>query len=120
MKTVSVYDPPQCCATGACSPDQDDTLAQFAAALDWLRTQGVEVSRYNLGHQPGAFVQNALVKSTLDAEGMDCLPMVVIDGTVAKKGGYMTRQEMTATLGLTTVLDATPASATKAASCCGR
>lgn len=120
MKTVSVYDPPQCCATGACSPDQDDTLAQFAAALDWLRTQGVEVSRYNLGHQPGAFVQNALVKSTLDAEGMGCLPMVVIDGTVVRKGGYMTRQEMAATLGLATVPDAAAAGVAKAASCCGR
>jgi hypothetical protein len=119
MKTVSVYDPPQCCATGACSPDQDDTLAQFAAALDWLRTQGVEVSRYNLGHQPGAFVENALVKSTIDKEGMRCLPMVVIDGTIARKGGYMTRQEMAATLGLAAVPDA-PAGPVKMANCCGR
>lgn len=119
MKTVNVYDPPQCCATGACSPDQDDTLAQFAAALDWLSGQGVQVSRYNLGHQPGAFAQNALVKSTLDKEGMACLPLVVIDGTVVKKGGYMTRQEMAAKLGLATVVGMESGVA-KAASCCGR
>ena len=37
MNAIDVYDPAQCCATGACSPDADDELAQFAAALEWLK-----------------------------------------------------------------------------------
>jgi hypothetical protein len=116
MPTVSIYDPPQCCATGACGPDADDELAQFASALEWLKTEGVEVQRFNLGHQPGEFVQNPTVKSTLDSEGMDCLPLVIIDGTVARKGGYMTRAELGASLGLA-VTESVTASA--GGSCCG-
>ena len=100
MATVSIYDPPQCCATGACGPDADDELAQFASALEWLKEEGVEVQRFNLGHQPGEFVQNTTVKSTLDSDGMDCLPLVIIDGDIARKGGYMTRQELGERLGL--------------------
>lgn len=119
MKSLSVYDPPQCCSTGVCGPDQDDTLAQFAAALDWLRGQGVQVSRYDLGHQPGAFVENTLVKSTLDAEGMGCLPMVLVDGTVAKKGGYISRAEMAGMLGLSAGAAATAKPAKASTGCCG-
>ncbi len=115
MSKISIYDPPQCCATGACGPDADDELAQFAATLEWLKEEGVAVERFNLGHQPGAFVQNATVKSTLDSDGMDCLPMVIVDGEIAKKGGYMTREELGARLKL-----AVPAAATAAAGgCCG-
>ncbi len=115
MKTVNVYDPPQCCSTGVCGPEQDDTLAQFAAALEWLRGQGCEVNRYNLGHQPGALVQNPLVKSTIDREGMDCLPIIVVDGEVAKKGGYLSRPELADKLGLKLVADAPAKSAGR---CC--
>ncbi len=115
MKTVNVYDPPQCCSTGVCGPEQDDTLAQFAAALEWLRGQGCEVNRYNLGHQPGAFVQNPLVKSTIDREGMDCLPIIVVDGEVAKKGGYLSRPELADKLGLKVDSDTPPKSAGR---CC--
>lgn len=119
MKALSVYDPPQCCSTGVCGPDQDDTMAQFAAALDWLRDQGVQIDRYNLGHQPGAFVQNTTVKSTIDKDGMECLPMIIVDGQIAKKGGYMSREEMAATLGIAAkpANCGSPAKATK--SCCG-
>ena len=117
MKIVNVYDPPQCCSTGVCGPDQDDTLAQFAAALEWLRGQGCEVNRYNLGHQPGAFVQNELVKSTLDREGMGCLPMIVVDGEIAKKGGYPSRLELTDKLGLKAGTGAPPKS-TGGSGCC--
>ena len=114
MSKVSVFDPPQCCATGACGPDADDELAQFASALEWLKQEGVEVERFNLGHQPGEFVQNTIVKSSMDSDGMDCLPMVVINGAVAKKGGYMTRNELGEQLSLEV-----PETVKAAGGCCG-
>jgi hypothetical protein len=101
MKTVDIFEPPQGCSTGYCGPDGEDILAQVAQCLEWLESQGVQVNRYNLGLDPGAFAENAFVKSTLQAEGMVCLPMVVIDGTVAKKGGYLTRQDFEQALGRT-------------------
>ena len=115
MSKVSVFDPPQCCATGACGPDADDELAQFASALEWLKGEGVEVERFNLGHQPGAFVQNTAVKSSMDSDGMDCLPMVIINGEIAKKGGYMSRSE----LGSSLELELPEAATANAGGCCG-
>lgn len=109
--TVDIYDPAQCCATGACSPDADDELAQFASSLEWLKERGISVSRYNLGHQPGAFAQNALVKSTLQSSGVGCLPLVLADGAIVAQGRYPTRDELASTLGL----GAAPAAK---ASCC--
>ncbi len=100
MAKLSVYDPPMCCSSGVCGPDADDELAQFAAALDWLRKWGIEVERYDLGHQPGEFATNTLVKSLLESDGMECLPLVVIDGEVFKKGGYPNRVQLGEKLGL--------------------
>lgn len=115
MSTLDVYDPAQCCATGACSPDADDELAQFASSLEWLKERGIAVSRYNLGHQPGAFVQNAMVKETIQREGIGCLPMVIADGQVVAKGRYPTRNELGDKLGLAAKA---AAPATAATACC--
>ena len=115
MSTLDIYDPAQCCATGACSPDADDELAQFASSLEWLKERGVAVSRYNLGHQPGAFVTNPTVKGTIDKEGIGCLPLVIADGRIVSKGRYPTREELGAQVGV----GAAPAKAAAATSCCG-
>ena len=121
MATIDIYDPAQCCATGACSPDADDELAQFASSLEWLKERGVAVSRYNLGHQPGAFAQNAMVKGTIEKDGIGCLPLVIADGKIVSKGKYPSRNQLGETLGLTaTVATASgcgPATANKR--CCG-
>jgi hypothetical protein len=116
MSTLDIYDPAQCCATGACSPDADDELAQFASSLEWLKERGIAVSRYNLGHQPGAFVQNAMVKGTIEKEGIGCLPMVIADGQVVAKGRYPSRNELGEKLGVGAA--AKPAAATATTACC--
>ncbi|MEP6656819.1 MAG: arsenite efflux transporter metallochaperone ArsD [Betaproteobacteria bacterium] len=118
VTTLDVYDPPQCCATGACSPDADDALAQFASSLEWLKARGVAVSRYNLGHQPGAFVTNATVKGTLDKDGIACLPLVLADGKIVSKGRYPSRVELGAELEATAVPVCAPADASQKR-CCG-
>jgi hypothetical protein len=123
MNTLDVYDPAQCCATGACSPDADDELAQFASSLEWLKQQGISVSRYNLGHQPGAFVQNTMVKSTIDKDGIGCLPLVIADGKIVSKGRYPTRTELGEKLGVgekvTAGSSACCAPSTGGKRCCG-
>ena len=65
MMDVRVFDPAMCCSTGVCGPSVDPQLARFSADLDWLKSQGVAVSRFNLAQQPGAFVDDADAKSTL-------------------------------------------------------
>ncbi len=133
MKSIRVYDSPQCCSTGACSPEEDDAMAQFASSLEWLKGKGFEVERFNLAHQPGAFVENATVKTTLDTDGMDCLPMVMVDDAILVKGDYLTRAQLGDALGIEieapvaassgccgpSADEAEKAPAVEAAGCCG-
>lgn len=100
VATLEVFDPAMCCSTGVCGPSVDPKLVQFAADLDWLRSQGVPVERSNLAQAPAAFAANATVRSTLDQHGTDCLPLVLVDGSVASVGSYPTRMEMARWVGL--------------------
>jgi AhpD family alkylhydroperoxidase len=100
MKKIQIYDPPMCCSTGICGPSVDEKLVLFAADLDWLKSQGIVIDRYNLSQQPGEFVKNSLVKAMLETDGNDCLPIIVLDGTIVHKGSYPARSELTALVGL--------------------
>lgn len=94
MNQLDVYDPATCCATGVCGPGVDESLAQFASALEALRERGVAVSRYNLSQQPGAFAGNATVSAALKQDGVGCLPLVLADGRILSRGRYPTRGEL--------------------------
>lgn len=93
MNSVQVYDPPMCCPTGLCGTEVDPVLVSFASLLTQLSQRGVKVERHNLGQQPMAFVQNPMVKSLLDREGMAVLPLIFIDGEPRFKGRYPTDVE---------------------------
>ena len=69
------------------------SLVGFAAMLAQLATQGVAVTRYNLGKQPMAFAENPSVKALLDREGPAALPLVFLDGEIRFKGRYPTHDE---------------------------
>jgi hypothetical protein len=119
---LDVYDPALCCATGACSPDADDELARFASALEWLKAKGVQVNRYNLGHQPGAFAQNPMVRGALEQEGVGVLPLVAVGDRVISKGRYPSRAELVRELGLDTPVAVAAADCGQPAGnggCCG-
>ena len=91
MKTIQVYDKPMCCSTGICGPQVDPVLPRFAADLDWLKSQGNQVERFNLAQQPLAFTQNTEVHQLLGSEGTDCLPLILVDGQVVSRGQYPSR-----------------------------
>jgi hypothetical protein len=88
MKTIEVYDPPMCCSSGVCGPAVDPKLVAFKAALKALAAEGVKVCRFNPSQDQAAFAANALVTQTVETEGMDCLPLIVVDGVVVNRGGY--------------------------------
>jgi hypothetical protein len=97
---IDIYDPAMCCSTGVCGPEVDSRLVQFAADAKWLSERGAVVQRHNLGQEPGAFMNNALVRRTLQAEGVGCLPLGVIDGVIVFRGGYPARAELVRLLSL--------------------
>ncbi|MBK1734917.1 arsenical resistance operon transcriptional repressor ArsD [Halorhodospira abdelmalekii] len=100
MTELTVYDPPQCCSTGVCGPSVDPKLSRLAADLDWLKNQGVAVTRYNLSQQPGAFVENATIKAILERRGEDALPVFLVDGEVMSQGSYPDREALASWVGV--------------------
>lgn len=100
MPHLDVFDPPMCCSTGVCGPGVDPLLAAFAADVEWLTSQGVSVSRYNLAQDPQAFVAHPLVKDMLQREGNACLPLVIMNGEIVAHGAYPRRNELAHFAGL--------------------
>jgi hypothetical protein len=99
-KTLKVYDPAMCCATGICGPNVDSTLVEFAGAVKTASEQGIVVERFNLAQQPQAFVQNLQVKKHLAELGHTKLPFIYIDDELRSTGRYPTAKELLAFLGL--------------------
>jgi AhpD family alkylhydroperoxidase len=99
-RTLEVFDPAMCCSTGVCGPDVDPKLVQFAADLKWLEEQGVEVRRFNLGQNPAVFVENELVKTTLNNKGEGALPLTLVKGQIMAMGHYPERNQMVEWLGI--------------------
>jgi hypothetical protein len=101
MTRIDVFDPPMCCSTGVCGPAVDPLLAAFAADLQWLTEQGVQVTRHNLAQEPEAFVAHALVHERLQREGDACLPLILVEDAVAWSGAYPRREALARAAGLT-------------------
>lgn len=91
---LQVFDPAMCCSSGACGPEVDTRLVQFAADLEWLKSQGVIVQRHNLSQNPAAFVANLLVKAALTERGEAALPVLLVNGKPVLTGRYPARPEL--------------------------
>jgi hypothetical protein len=94
MNKVEVFDPPMCCSTGVCGPTVDPALVRFAADLHWLANQRFAVERYNLAQQPQAFAASEVVKTALKQHGNECLPLILLNGSIVSEGRYPTREEL--------------------------
>lgn len=94
MVELLVFDPALCCSTGVCGPEVDPAVVRFAADLEWIGAQGGHVRRFNLAQEPAAFARNPLVRRTLQQEGTDCLPLVVVGGEIVSRGRYPARREL--------------------------
>ncbi len=91
MAKVEVFDPAMCCSTGVCGVNVDQKLVQFAADLEWLKTKGVAVDRYNLAQQPDKFVQCGPVKNAMALAGEMCLPIILFEGKIVSRNEYPER-----------------------------
>lgn len=116
MTEVTVFDPPQCCASGVCGPSVDPKLSKLAGDLAWLRHSGVTVNRYNLSQEPGAFVENATIQGILEKQGEGALPVFLVDGEVKSQGAYPDREQLAQWTGLEAECST---SVSPGNSCCG-
>ena len=100
MTAIRVFDPAMCCSSGVCGPSVDPQLARFSADLDWLKTQGVSVERFNLAQQPAAFAEDQSVRSALETKGEAGLPVVKVNGEIKSSGVYPSRAELSSWAGV--------------------
>ncbi len=91
MAKVQVFDPPMCCSSGVCGREVDPALVRFAADLEWLTENGVEVERFNLSQEPAAFVGNPVVAQAIRGKE-DGLPLLLVDGKIVAQGSYPARE----------------------------
>jgi hypothetical protein len=114
MKKLQVFDPALCCSSGVCGVEVDQKLVAFAADVDWARSKGAQVDRFNLAQQPMEFVGNVIVKGLLERSGEGVLPVTLLDGELVLAGRYPNRDELARWTGL----EASVAPAATAGSCC--
>lgn len=93
MSKLEVFDPAMCCSTGVCGPSPDQKLVAFAGVLKGFEGDA-EIHRYNLGQEPQAFVENAVVNAILQREGADALPVILVDGELVMKGVYPSKEQL--------------------------
>lgn len=93
MKKMKIYDPAMCCSTGVCGPSVDKNLLRVSTVLNRLEKKGIKVDRFNLSSEPQDFIDNKLVNDLLVSEGVDILPIIIVDGEIVKTKGYPTNDE---------------------------
>jgi len=114
MKTLTIYDPAMCCPTGICGAEIDQKLVTFAADLDWLKSEGIEVKRINLSQEPALFAENEQVKVVLQNTGIEGLPVIMAGDEMQSSGQYPNRSKLAQMVGVTAVQASAPT-----VSCCG-
>jgi len=125
MSKVEVFEPALCCATGVCGEDVDQALVTFSADMDFVRSHGGDVLRYNLASEPLAFADNDAAKSFLSVAGSEGLPLVLVDGVTAMTGRYPDRAQLARWAGVAADETSSPVmlgvteTATAAGGCCG-
>lgn len=101
---VEIFDPPMCCPGGLCGPMIDPALLEINEALLRLRKDydgRVAVERYLLPQQVGKFMALPEIMETLRAEGVQALPMTLVNRRLIARGRYPTYRELAeATAGL--------------------
>ena len=94
MAKMIIFDPAMCCPTGLCGPVINPELLRISTALSNLEKNGVKVERYNLNNNPQAFIDNIVVSEILNRDGVDVLPVTIVDGKIIKTKSYPTNDEL--------------------------
>ncbi|SHJ20703.1 arsenite efflux transporter metallochaperone ArsD [Lutispora thermophila] len=100
MKKMMIFDPAMCCPTGVCGPSVDPELLRVSTVLNNLKKRGIVIERYNLTNNPQIFVENEEVNKKLNDEGVDVLPITMVDGVIVKTKAYPTNEEFCSLLGI--------------------
>ncbi len=94
MKKMQIFEPAMCCSTGLCGVSVNPELLRVSTVLSTLQKNGITVDRFNLNSAPQQFVTNHAVNTLIQSEnGVQKLPVVLIDGKIVITGRYPTNKE---------------------------
>ncbi|MPN08150.1 Arsenical resistance operon trans-acting repressor ArsD [bioreactor metagenome] len=93
MKKMQIFEPAMCCSTGLCGVGVDPELLRISTVLNTLKNNGVDVDRFNLSNTPQEFVTNTIVNNYIKENGVDGLPVIVIDHEIIITGRYPSNDE---------------------------
>jgi len=91
MIDVTIFEEAMCCSTGVCGPDPDEELVQVTRTIDELKEEydNVDVTRANLAHDTGVFLNNQQIYDIVQEEGPSVLPIVTVDDEIVARGEYL-------------------------------
>ena len=93
MKSMQIYEPAMCCSTGLCGVGVDPELLRISTVLNTMEKNGIKVERYNLSNSPQEFIKNKEVNNIIKTEGVEILPLAVLDGEIIITKRYPTNEE---------------------------
>ena len=97
IMTIEIFDPPMCCPSGLCGPDIDPALLDINEAILKVKKEfdgQVKIERYLLSQQGQKFMQQPEVMKRLQSNGVEILPLTLVDGKVVKEKSYPTFDEI--------------------------
>lgn len=95
MKKIEIFEPAMCCSTGVCGPSVDKELLRLSLVFNKLKNiEKININRYNLSNNPQEFIDNKIINEIINNNGVDDLPVTIIDNEVVKRKNYPTNKEL--------------------------
>lgn len=94
MIKMKIYEPAMCCETGLCGVGINPELLRISTVLNNLEKLGVKVERYNLSSAPQEFIRSKIVNDFINTEGVEKLPIIVVEDKIVMYGKYPSNIEI--------------------------
>lgn len=101
MKTIEIYDPEICDSGNGCGSGADREVLRIKTMLRALTSEGKKVLRYGLVENPDVFARNKEISEIISKNGLDALPITVVDGEIKRRGSYPSNLDLASWSGMT-------------------
>ena len=100
MSKMQIFESAECTVIQTPGAKKDSELMRIHIIINTLRTNGIEIERYNIVYDESPFIENEIVSNLLGTIGIDGLPIIIVDDEVAMFGRYPSRTEFAKLLGI--------------------
>ncbi|WP_160673586.1 arsenic metallochaperone ArsD family protein [Clostridium sp. C8-1-8] len=85
MISVEIFETVTCCSGGL-----DKELLRVSSAINNLKQEGIAITRHNLSKDPQAFIDNKIINEYIQANGIEDLPITIVNDKIVKLDQYPT------------------------------